>query len=85
MFHVCNRIIDLLIDPLNLINFYASNVVEHFQLMALMMFKAFSTQISVILNALVDIHELVFWAIVADFSLVNLSGNTIHDLSAAIL
>jgi hypothetical protein len=53
--------------------------------MALMMFKAFSTQISVILNALVDIHELVFWAIVADFSLVNLSGNTIHDLSAAIL
>ena len=81
MFNMCDGIVNVLVDALDLLYFFGGNVLEHLQLVILVTLKALSTQVHAILEALVHVDKLVLGAEVADFGLIDLSGDAIHNIS----
>ena len=82
MLHVCDGVVDVLVDALDLLDFLGGNVLEHLQLVVLVTLETLGAQVHAILEALVHVDELMLGAEVADFGLIDLSGDAIHDVSA---
>jgi hypothetical protein len=80
--HVCDGVVDVLVDALDLLDFLGGNVLEHLQLVVLVTLETLGAQVHAILEALVHVDELMLGAEVADFGLIDLSGDAIHDVSA---
>ena len=78
---MCDGIVNVLVDALDLLYFFGGNVLEHLQLVILVTLKALSTQVHAILEALVHVDKLVLGAEVADFGLIDLPGDAIHNIS----
>lgn len=82
MLNLGNRVFDVLIDTLDLVDLLVGNVLEHLKLVVLVMLETVGAKVHTVLKTLVHEDKLMFGAVVADLSLINLSGNTIEDLSA---
>ena len=79
---MCDGVVDVLVDALDFLYFLGGDVLEHLKLVVLMTLETLSAQVHTILETLVHVDELMLGAVVADFSLIDLSGDAIHDLSA---
>ncbi len=82
VFHVCDGVVDVLVYALDFLNFLGGDILEHLKLVVLVTLKTLSAQVHTILETLVHVDELMFGAVVTDFSLIDLSGDAIHDISA---
>jgi hypothetical protein len=71
--NVRDGVVDVLVDALDFLDFLGGNVLEHLQLVVLVTLETLCAQVHAILEALVDVYELMLGAEVADFGLINLS------------
>lgn len=81
MLHVRDGVVDVLVDALDLLDFLGGNVLEHLELVVLVTLETLCAQVHAVLQALVDVDELMLGAEVADFGLIDLSRDAIHDIS----
>lgn len=82
MLHMRNGVVDVLVDALDLLDFLGGNVLEHLHLAVLVTLETLCAQVYASLQALVHVYELMLGAEVADFGLIDLSRDAIHDMSA---
>jgi hypothetical protein len=79
--NVRDGVVDVLVDALDLLDFLGGNVLEHLQLVVLVTLETLCAQVNAVLEALVHVDKLMLGAEVADFGLIDLSGDAIHDIS----
>ena len=82
MFDVGDGVVNVCVNALHFTNFLVGDVLEHLQLVVLVMLETFGTEIHSILQTFIHVDEFVFGAVVSDLSLVDLSGYTVHYLCA---
>ena len=80
-----NRVVDVLVDTLHPRDFLTGDVLQHLQLVFLVVLEAVCAQVHSALQALVHVDELVVGTEVANFGLIhNLSGKTVLNNGAGL-
>ena len=82
MFDVGDGVVNMGVDSLDLTDLFIGNVLEHLQLVVLVMLETLCTQVHTVLQTLVHVYEFVFGAVVSDLALINLPRYTVHYLCA---